>query len=361
MLHVVTKPYQRRSDGRWLAAIEVGTGKQRKRRFVTGKTERAVKVKLARLRTLPRPTDALEGWLSVWLDQLRVKDRTKAGYATIIDHHIVPVLGDIQIGELTAGDVRAWMGGMERKFHPRTVGHAHAVLRASLNRAVKDRMIDFNPAAAVEAPRVARRAYTVWTTEQQRAFLASVTEDPLEALYRLALTTGMRQGELLGLRWSDVNLDGGTLTVNQVLVRMAGDYTFPEPKTAQSRRTIPLAPRTVASLRRRKAQQAANRLPQAKRWKDRDLVFTLDGGEPLPNWWVTGEFQRRAAEAKLPRVRFHDMRHMAASHLIESGADLALVREILGHSTITTTVDIYGHLTAGRKRSALDTISEALG
>ncbi len=360
MLNVV-KPYRRRSDGRWLVAIEVGTGKHRRRRFVTGKTEKAVKSKLAAMARPPRPTDALEGWLAVWLSQLRVKERTRDGYSTIIDRHIVPIIGHVPIGELTATDIRSWMAGLEAEFHPRTVGHAHAVLRAALNRAVRDRMIDFNVATAVDAPLVPRRAYTVWSTDQQRTFLGAVAADPLEALYRLALTTGMRQGELLGLRWADVNLDSGTLTVNQVLVRMARTFSFTEPKTPQSRRTIPLASRMVASLRRRKAQQAANRLPQAKVWTDRDLVFTLDGGMPLPNWWVTGEFQRRAAEAGLPKVRFHDLRHMAASHLIESGADLAVVREILGHSTITTTVNIYGHLTERHKRSAMARLAERLG
>jgi integrase len=246
-------------------------------------------------------------------------------------------------------------------LHPRTVGHAHAVLRAALNQAVKDRIIDFNPVLAADPPRVPGSTFTVWEAAQQRAFLAHVADDPLEALYRLALTTGMRQGELLGLRWRDVNFDAGTLTINQVLVRTGRRYDFPDPKTAQSRRTIPLAARTIASLKRRKREQAEHRIEQAKGWMDRDLVFTLDGGEPLPNWWVTGEFQRRTSEAGLPKARFHDLRHMAASQLIESGADLAVVREILGHSTITTTVNIYGHLTERHKRAAIDRLSEALG
>lgn len=358
MLSIVTKPYQRSSDGRWLVAIEVG-GAKRRRRFVTGRTEAAVKAKLRALKSLPPPTDTLAGWLAVWLEHVVVKPRTRAGYASIIEHHIVPALGHVEIGELTAADVRSWMAGM--KLHPRTVGHAHAVLRAALNQAVKDRVITYNPALAADPPRIPRSEFTVWTTDEQRAFLAHVAKDPLEALYRLALTTGMRQGELLGLRWRDVNLDAATLTVNQVLVRMGRRYTFPDPKTAQSRRTIPLSSRAVASLRRRKAQQAANRLPQAKGWRDLDLVFTEDGGLPLPNWWVTGEFQQRTKEAGLSKARFHDLRHMAASHLIESGADLAVVREILGHSTITTTVNLYGHLTERHKRAAIERIADALG
>lgn len=359
MLNLVTKPYQRSSDGRWLAAIEVGTGSRRRRRFVTGKTEAAVKAKLKRLRSLPTPTDTLDGWLAVWLEHLSVKPRTRAGYAKIVEKHIAPALGSSEIGTLTPADVRSWMAGL--RLHPRTIGHAHAVLRAALNQAVKDRVIDFNPATAADPPLVPRSTFTVWTTDQQRAFLAHVADDPLEALYRLALTTGMRQGELLGLPWRDVNFEAGTVTVNQVLVRMGRTYTFPEPKTDQSRRTIPIGARAIASLRKRRQEQLTHRVEQAKKWRDLDLVFTLDGGMPLPNWWVTGEFQRRTAEAGLPKARFHDMRHMAASHLIESGADLAVVREVLGHSTITTTVNIYGHLTERHKRAALERLSEALG
>ena len=206
----------------------------------------------------------------------------------------------------------------------------------------------------------------VWTPEEADAFLIATREHRLHALYALALTSGMRQGELLGLKWSDVDINAGILTVRRSLQWQRGNgLVFVEPKTARSRRSIHLAQKAIAVLRAHRAHkvhQAFDRHGAGTGWNALDLVSCSHDGAPLSPTNETKRFQRAAAVAKLPVIRFHDLRHTAATILLARGVHVKLVSEMLGHSTITLTLDTYSHVIPamhGDAAAAMDAVFTA--
>lgn len=195
-------------------------------------------------------------------------------------------------------------------------------------------------AELVEAPRVPRREMVALAPEQARALLEAARGERLEALYVLAVTTGMRQGELLGLRWRDVDLDDRALAVRASLQRIRGGPICAEPKTAHSRRRITLTELALSALRRRRAAQIAERLAAGPEWTDEDLVFASHFGRPLHASYVLVGFHVLLRRAGLPRVRFHDLRHTAATLMLSRGVHPMIASEVLGHSTIAITLDL---------------------
>jgi integrase len=183
-----------------------------------------------------------------------------------------------------------------------------------------------------------------------------------EALYTLALATGMRQGELLGLRWRDVDLDAGVLRVRASLrrSRKTGDWHFAEPKTRRSRRQLALGPETIEVLRRQRARQAQSRLLVGAAWRDLDLVFATEAGGPLLARNVYRSFMQLLARAELPRVRFHDLRHTAATLLLSARVNPKVVSELLGHASVAITLDIYSHVLPDMQQDAAATMDRLL-
>jgi integrase len=203
-----------------------------------------------------------------------------------------------------------------------------------------------------------RRELRPLSAVQVRAFLAATVDDRLGPLYTVAIGTGLRQGELLGLRWQDVANEYCALTVTHTLDATG---SLAEPKTSQSRRTLRLGRATAAALREQRRRQLEDRLRAGTRWRDTGHVFASSIGTPLDGPNVTHEFQAALSRAGLPRQRFHDMRHAAATLLLESGEDVGVVSRILGHSTVSLTLDIYGHLTdrmTERAAARMDAILE---
>jgi integrase len=219
-----------------------------------------------------------------------------------------------------------------------------------------------NVARLVTPPRVQRRDVRPLTAAQARLFLSSVENDRLAALYAVSLSLGLRQGEALGLQWQDVDLEGRTLTVRHTLQRYDGEYHLDDPKTDRSRRTISLPPQLVDALRRHRVQQGEERLRVGPIWAGErwGLVFSNELGEPLDGVAVTRAFQRKLADLGLPAQRFHDLRHAAATFLIAQGVPLRVVMEILGHSTIATTADTYGHVMPELQRDATERTAAVL-
>jgi len=215
--------------------------------------------------------------------------------------------------------------------------------------------VDVNPALSLDLPAIPRVERIPLTTDQLRAFLGR--GDPWHPLWTVAAWTGMRQGELLGLRWQDVDLERASLVVRHSMTRLPGKrgvrYVLSEPKTERSRRTIPLLPEVVAALRSVRKAQMDN--PGKL---DQGLVFCTAAGSPLDAADVSKRFVLAVTAAGLPRVTMHSLRHGFASYLIQQGVDLATIGAILGHSNIGTTVDIYGHLTETHKRAAVQRLVE---
>ena len=232
-------------------------------------------------------------------------------------------------------------------------------LRIALGEALRSKRVVRNVALEVRAPRSSQPERTPLTLDQVGTFLRSVEGDRLEALYMTAIGLGLRQGELLALRWSDVNLDAGTLTVRHTRNSRTG--TLAEPKTERSRRTLRLGAELAGALQEHRRRQLEERLAVGGRWHDGDYFFATPTGQSLDAANVSHRFHAALAAAGLPSQRFHDLRHACATLRLEQGEELAVVSRILGHASITTTVNVYGHLTDAMLGRAADRTDVILG
>ncbi len=276
----------------------------------------------------------LEDWLTDVV-RLSVRPRTYVSYRYIVRLHLSPSLGHRQLATLSPADVQAFLNAKSAAgLSPRTVAYLRGVLRQALGHAERMDLVFRNVARLARPPRIPRRPVSPLTVEQARTFLAAIRGDRLEALYLVALGCGLRQGEILGLRWSDVDLDVGTLTVRHALARIEGQLVLVEPKSATSRRVVPLPALVRDALLAHRLRQDQEHLPLRPQPGDvfADLVFTTTLGTPLDGISVTRRFQRILAAAGLPHQRFHDLRHACASLLLAQGVPARVVMETLGHS-----------------------------
>ena len=245
---------------------------------------------------------------------------------------------------------------------PRTVGYLRGVLRQALGFAERMDLVGRNVARLARPPRVPRRQVSPLTIEQARTFRAAIAGDRLEALYLVAVGCGLRQGEILGLRWGDVDLGGRTLSVRFALARVDGELRLVEPKSATSRRTVPMPAFVAEALVAHRARQATEALPRRPLPPDpfADLVFMTTLGTPLDGISVTRRFQRVLKAAGLPRQRFHDLRHPPRA-TCSPRASARVVMETLGHSEISLTLNTYSHVLPGLGRDAADRMDALLG
>ena len=234
------------------------------------------------------------------------------------------------------------------------------VLKAACSFAVEIGLLGRNPIADVRRPKVESRPPATWTAEQGRAFLAATADDRLAAMWAIGRTRGLRRGELAGLRWDAVDLASGTLRVVHTLVMVDGHVQESTPKANAGRRTVPLDEHLVALLTARRRAQAAERLRAGEAWADSGYVFTNELGERLSPDWVSGRFDEMAKAAGLPRIRLHDMRHTAATLMLASGVNPKVVQEMLGHSHVSISLGIYGHVTPSMGREAGEALSASL-
>lgn len=365
-----------RTDGSWRGRVDLGNGPdgRRRRSSFTGSSRREVQQAIARAIAQresgfgAQPSERLTtgAFLDQWLGAsapASLRARTLAGYRSIVDRHLAPGVGRIPLAKLNGAHVqelvnRLVAGGSS----PQTVRNVHAVLRRALAQAVRWGILARNPASAVDLP--AARGYDVHalSVEDARRVLDAVRGDRLEPLVTVALATGLRQGEALALRWSDVDLDGGHLTVRHSLHRSGGHVVLDEPKTRRSRRTVTLPAFATTALRRQRDWfQAQDRLLAGSAWQEDGYVFTTRIGTPMHGADVTRRLQRLLATAGLPRMRFHDLRHGAATLLLAQGVHPRVVMETLGHSTIAVTMNVYSHVVPALQREAADRLDAALG
>ena len=237
----------------------------------------------------------------------------------------------------------------------------HSVLRAALNQAVRWRMVHYNAAAMVSTPRVTRREVLALTPADARRLLDAARGDRLEALYSVALALGLRQGETLGLMWSDIDLNTGVLRVRRASQRIPHQGTqLVETKTARSRRTLVMPPIVINALCAHRGRQAVERLAAGGRLVDLDLVFPSERGTLADGPNVTHRFHKLLKRADLPQMRFHDLRHACASLLLVQGVHPRVVMETLGHSQISLTMNTYSHVIPALQREAADRMEAVL-
>ena len=305
-------------------------------------------------------------YLESWHEGKRqLKPTTAVAYRSYLDHYLIPRLGHLRLLDLRAhhldrlyNDIEVGVRG--RRLSPSTVRRVHATLRSALNTAVKRRLIPYNPAQHVELPPERPVRARPWDVEQCQQFLRHARHDRLATLYHLILVTGMRRGEVIGLRWEDVDLSGEYLRVAQQIVELRGQLTTSTPKTRRGTRAVPLDPGTVAMLKDHRRAQDVERQLWGDAWQEHGLVFTREDGRPLRPEYVTRHFQQLAGEPGLPRIRLHDLRHTNASLALSAGVQMKVVSERLGHSTTTITADLYTHVIPSVGRSAAAAIADVL-
>jgi integrase len=365
-----------RRDGRWEARVVVTElDGRRLRRSLLGRDRATVRAKLRdalaaepRADTRPSPISqqTLGEYLEVWLRDTIAPSRrpsTHASYASMVHVHLIPGLGSSRLPELTAADVQAMLNAKSAAgLAPRSVAYQRAVLRQALAHAERWGLVERNVARLTVPPRQVRHEVQPFTPDQARTFLAAIEGDRHEALYLVALAVGLRQGELLGLTWADVELDAGALTVRHALQRVHGRMALVEPKSRTSRRRVALPAIVVAGLRAHRTRQAAKVAAAGPRWQGNawDLVFTTTIGTPLDGITVTRRFQALLARVGLPHQRFHDLRHACASLLLAQGVAPRVVMETLGHSQISLTLDTYSHVIPELGRAAATRMDELL-
>lgn len=357
--------YQRK-DGLWVASVSLGmVNGKRKRKYIYGKTRAEVNRKRIQLqhelnRGVPIQTTGttMAGFLERWLETIKpsVRPRTFQSYQMIVNHHLVPAIGRIRIEKLTQQHVHELMSAKAQAgLSPRSVANIRNVLRAALNQAMKWDLAPRNVATLVDPPKPSTYEPTILSRAQAAQMLETLRGDRLEALYALALSVGLRQGEVLGLRWEDVDLEKGSIAIRRQLQVIDGVQVLTEPKSKTSRRTIPLPAAVIDRLRAHRKHQLEERILAGGRWQGQwNLVFTTPIGTPLDGSNLRKHFKEALQAAGLPAMRFHDMRHSAASMLAALGVHPSVAQRILGHANISTTLAVYTHVEQVAMRDATD-------
>ena len=365
----------KRKNGLFQGMYTAETPNGPKRRYVYGRKYGEVQKKLAEAMG-----DAAKGvvvddrnmtvgdYLDRFLEDVQrgaVRESTFSRDKYLLTNHVKPSVGRIKIKNLGAMHLqRFYRDRLDSGLSASTVQKIHHVVHKALAQAVRWDLIARNPADSVKAPTPTPKEMRPLSASEARRLLAAAeeAEDRLEALYVLAIHTGMRRGELLGLRWDDVDLDAATIRVRRTLTRNGNGYALGEPKTKKSRRAVRLTPRTVDALTRHRARQAEERLRAGGLYEDRDLVFAGEGGNLInPSNLRQRSFAPLLKRAGLPQITFHDLRHTCASLLFQKNVHPKFVQELLGHASVAITLDTYSHMLPGMGGEAADAIGEALG
>ena len=296
-----------------------------------------------------------------------MRPSTADSYRQLVSAHILPGLGGERLRSLDAGVLEAFYAELRRSgkkvqagqppagLSPTTVHHVHVAIVASLKYAVRRKLLARNPASDVQdLPGPSKGQRACWTAEETAEFLSATRGDRLYALYLLAATTGLRRGEVAGLSWDQLDLDGGTLAVARARVSIRGRAVESEPKTAKARRTIAIAPVVVEALRSYRRHQREEHLALGPDWTDSGLVFTYEDGRGLHPDFILRSFQRAARRVGLPVISFHGLRHGAATVGLAAGVALLAMSKRLGHSSVSITGDRYSHVVEQLDSEAAD-------
>jgi integrase len=363
-----------RADGRWCAQLDLGwQGGRRARKYIYGATAGEVQDVLLKARGdhvagLPVAVErqTVGQFLADWLESSvkpSVRAATYVSYEHTVRNHLSPELGRLPLRKLGPQHIRAMLNRKlaQGELSARSVAYLRVVLRAALNQACKWSLVARNAAELAEPPKCERFRIEPLSPEQARALLDATKGARLEALYVVALACGLRMGEVLGLRWQDVDLDRAQLTVAGTLQRQKGrGLVLVETKTARSRRMISLPAPLIAGLKTHRIHQLEERLAAGPRWCDSGLVFVSGVGTPLEPRNLFRAFKATLVRAGLPEIRFHDLRHSAASLMLAQGVPLRVVMEVLGHSSIALTANTYSHVMPSLVRDATEKMADVL-
>jgi integrase len=362
----------RRKDGSWMARYTVQTPSGRKRKVIYAKSyaearERLTEALANRDKGLTYDSEGLtvEQYLGRWLEDSvlgSVKVNTYQSYGSLVRLHFCPTLGQTKLSALTPAHVQClYRQKLDEGLAPKTVKYIHTTLHRALRQAVRWGLVPRNAAAEADPPRVHTPEMRPLSPTQARTLLDAVEGNRLEALYILAVTTGMRQGELLGLGWEDVDLEARTVRVRRTLTLAKGGPRLTEPKTKGSRRQIRLTAGAVETLDLHRERQDAEGAVAGDTWNAWDLVFCTRRGTPIRRDNLHDKHWKPLLKRSgLPDVRFHDLRHSCATLLLTKGVHPKIVSEMLGHSSIAITLDTYSHVIPGLGDAAASAMEDAL-
>lgn len=364
---------RKRPDGRWEGTLQLGwrDGK-RQRKFVYGKTRQEVQVKLGKARrqledtgTVGDDRQTVETFLNRWLTDAAeptVAPSTYQSYEEIVRLHISPELGRTRLTALQTKDVQQLLNKKRKGgLSPRRVQLIHATLRRALNIAVEWGELPRNPAVFAKPPRVPDRETPAFSKEEATAFMEAIRDDRLEALYVLVLALGLRRGEALALRWDDVDLEAGELKIRHTLQRREGGLVRTKLKTRRSRRTLSIPAFALETLRAHHKRQLEKKLALGAEWQGTGFVFTTEHGGPLDGSNMYRRFQGILKRVGLRKRPFHALRHSAATLMLARGIPLRVIQEILGHSQISLTANLYTGVMPALKKEAAAEMDDLLG
>jgi integrase len=310
----------------------------------------------------------VDEWLPAKVSTL--KPSTAASYALMTNSYVVPFIGGAELSKvdgamlnalyaklLTEGR-RGRSGQAGTGLSPKSVRNVHGMLHRAFKDAVRWRRVAVNPVDAADQPRRVSPEMSVWTAEQIRRFVDHAADDRFGAVWRLFALTGMRRGEVLGLRWSDVDLDASRLSIRQTVVEMSTGIVVGTPKSSAGVRTIALDPATVAALRRWRKVQLEERMLMGEGWQDGDdrVATEPDGSAVHPNT-LSRRFKMMTKDAALPAIRLHDVRHSYATAALSSGVNVKVVSKRLGHADIAVTLRVYAHVLPGDDEAAASAVA----
>lgn len=367
-----------KSKNTWLVKIFQGRDTNGKRKYfskaIHGTKKDAQKYLTAKLREkdlgvfIEPAAMTLNAYLDKWLETAarpRLRERTFEDYRDYLKRYVRPSLGLRKLSDIKPLDVQNLYGEMlGRELSARTVRYCHAILSSALKQAVKWQLLIINPCAAVDLPRQQRAEMQALTPAEAAQFLAAARTDKWSVIFELAITTGLRPEEYLGLQWQDLDFATGYLIVRRALVwkRKGGGWTLQEPKTSNSRRTIPLPASVLASLRTHRRKQVEERLKVGPDYQNHDFIFAGELGNPL----LMSNFFRRHFQPVLERsgiakkIRLYDLRHTCATLLLAAGENPKVVSERLGHASIVLTLDVYSHVLPSMQQAATDKLENLL-
>ncbi len=366
----------KRKDGRWSAIVTISqdlspSGKPKKK-YIYGRTRKEVQDAMVKLRSdiqkgLPISTGntTVKRFMLNWLED-SVKGstalKTYESYRGIVHNHIIPTIGYHKLKQLQPRHLQHLYRIKQDAGLTHTVRLIHAVLHRALSQALRWGMVPRNVSDAVDRPKIPKREMNVLIPEEVKELLQAAQDDDLYALYVLAVSTGLRQGELLGLKWTDFNPRAGTLQIQRQVQWDKGKAYFKEPKSAKSRRTVHLTILATKALKKHKAQQAKQRLTAGADWQNIGLIFTTSIGTPInQSNLLKNSFYPLLEKAGVLRIRFHDLRHTAATLLLRQGVHPKVVQELLGHSQISLTLDTYSHVLPSMQKEAADKMDAIIG
>lgn len=355
----------KRKDGTFCASLTIGKDAlgHQKRIWFYGKSFKEVEEKLTRAKSdrqrgiLLDPTrQTVKEYLLRWLEdsvKASCSAKTLETYSGVVRKHILPAIGSLRLAKLAPQHLQRLYREKQDQGLTAMVQTIHKILHRALNQALKWGLVARNVADAVDKPRHKAKEMRAFSQEESGRFLEAAKEDRLFALYLVTVSTGLRMGEALGLKWADLDFAKGTIQIQRSLQWGKEGPYFEEPKTAGSRRTVPLPSIVMAALKTHKAKQAVERLALGAAWEDMDLIFPSEIGTPLNKSNLRNRsYNPILKRAGVPKLRFHDLRHTAASLLGAAGVPIRVISEILGHSSPSITLNIYSHILPGNMEEA---------